>query len=232
MKSLFKKNKPQSEISVETDVYESMKKSSWKSITTNVLLTIITLYSISQVFITYRENMNHALVIDENGKVHSPEWLKRSENIQVEVAQNIELWVQRFFNYDYIQLSNSLSKEEEKRRNSKLELAAWMIDDKIFTRLKKTYLDQWSAVIRNSLTQEATIIPGTLKVSKEEPYQFQAELLIKTTAGNASNYYKRQIAGKVRVLPSRDYPKNPHGLLITSYKESKRKILKDYDPTK
>ena len=225
--ALFSKEKPENN-NVEIDVYKSLKTNQLITWGLLALSSIVTISAFVFSYSTYSYQMNNVLILNEKGENVPMTWIARRDNIDVELKQNVNVWVDRFYNYDYIELGKAFSKDEEIKSHSKLELASWMITEVLFTKYKKVYNTWWNDVTRNNIRQEASIIPGTLQVTKEEPYTFKATLLIKVSKGEFKEFHEQQIAGKI-VLATRDYPRNPHGMLITNYKESSRKQLNDYE---
>lgn len=226
--SLFNSKLENSEIKAEISIYNTLRNN---QITLWAMIGFVGIISISAFIFSYNiysYQMNHTLILNEKGENVPLEWIERRTNIEVELKQNVSVWVHRFYNYDYMQISNAFSNDDAKKQSSKLELASWMIKGDLFTKYKKVYNQWWNDVTRNNITQTAEIEEGSLMVGNIEPYLFKANLLITVSKGEYKEYYRQPIAGKM-TLTSRDYPKNPHGFLIVAYKEGVREKLEDYE---
>lgn len=199
------------------NIYQSLKKN---FITTWLMVgacTIISLSSIVFAYKTYVYQMNHVLTLDPEGDVKPLEMVNRDKVIKIECLDHMSKWFGSYYTYD----QNNVDEQRER--------GLWYIDTDDGKKLEDFYKQKrwFDDVKKFNIKQTSELLPEevVLDVSKK-PYRFKAVALTSIRQGDELDYYKIYCTGVLKEV-SRDFPKNPHGLMIDNYEE-KKVLLKDY----
>jgi len=159
----------------------------------------------------YKKQLNTVLVLDANGEVIPFKWMQRDENIKVEIKDHLEKFHQFFYGYDAFNVDRNIEK------------ALWYGDKSVEQLYIKRKNDGWFSKVKlYGIKQEVVINPEDIQVmGNSEPYTFRVKVLLTITQDNATEKYTFETQGNI-VFVSRNYPLNPHGLLITNFLETNR----------
>lgn len=155
------------------------------------------------------------LAINSKGEVVPVEMKDRGtkENIKIEVADHLDKWFERFYNYDF----NNVRKQPLRGQ--------WLIAKEDFDFLKGHYASWHKELESKKLTQKAYQEIDSIDVTgTNEPYTFRSSAIVSVSNGYTEQKYRMKVTGEIITVEA-DYPKNPHGFLIIKYKENLTKIV-------
>ena len=159
----------------------------------------------------YSKQLNTVLVLDTDGEVIPMKWMQRDENIKVEIKDHLEKFHTYFYQYDAYNVEKSLEK------------ALWFGDNSIEQLYIKRKNDGWyTRVSSYGINQTIEILPENIEIEgNNEPYSFRVKAKLSIAQDDQTVRYSFETTGLI-ILVSRNYPLNPHGLLITRFAENNR----------
>jgi hypothetical protein len=157
----------------------------------------------------YAKQLNTVLVLDTNGEVIPMKWMLRDENIKVEIKDHLEKFHTYFYQYDAFDVEKSL------------ERALWFGDNSIEQLYIKRKNDGWYTKVSSyGIKQTIDILPENIEIlGNNEPYSFRVKAGLSITQDDQTVRYSFETTGLI-IFVSRNYPLNPHGLLITRFAEN------------
>lgn len=170
--------------------------------------------SMIQVRKAYKELLNKAFVVNSDGSVVPISLVDQRENLEVEARAHLELF-HRYF-YD---LSTS-------NYEAHLEKALWLGNSSVDETYRQKKADGvYNRLLQYSLVQRVTSIQSELDLSAA-PFAFRTIVHFEVNRGSITDKYELITTGHL-VRVDRNFPKNPHGLLITDFFENSLKKLQD-----
>ncbi len=163
----------------------------------------------------YSKQLNTVLVLDTDGEVIPMKWMQRDENIKIEIKDHLEKFHTYFYQYDAFNVDKSLEK------------ALWFGDNSIEQLYIKRKNDGWyTRVSSYGINQTIEILPENIEIEgNNEPYSFRIKANLSITQDDQTVRYSFETTGLI-IFVSRNYPLNPHGLLITRFAENNRNEIK------
>lgn len=203
----------------EKDIYKALRRN------TTVVWGLVLAFIVSMIimcvlmFRVYSYNMNHTLTLDKNGDVLPLTWIERDESIKIEMKHHIEMFLGYFYNYD--------------RNNwkSQLDKALWLGDESIEKLFLNRESEGWfNEVNQLGISQQIVFSTDSIKIyGNKEPFEFSVWATLILKYGPEKKYYHFTPSGYI-LLVNRNYPYNPHGLLITKYAErNKTEFVPSYE---
>jgi hypothetical protein len=184
----------------------------WGLVVAFIVSSAIFAYSLSDL---YTKQLNTVLVLDTDGEVIPMKWMQRDENIKVEIKDHLEKFHTYFYQYDAYNVEKSLEK------------ALWFGDNSIEQLYIKRKNDGWyTRVSSYGIKQKIEILPENIEIEgNSEPYSFRVKAVLSITQDDQTIRYSFETTGLI-IFVSRNYPLNPHGLLITRFAENNRVEIK------
>ncbi len=163
----------------------------------------------------YSKQLSTVLVLDIDGEVIPMKWMQRDENIKVEIMDHLEKFHMYFYQYDAFNVEKSLEK------------ALWFGDNSIEQLYIKRKNDGWYTKVSSyGIKQTIEILPENIEIlGNKEPYSFRVKAGLSITQDDQTVRYSFETTGLI-IFVSRNYPLNPHGLLITRFAENNRVEIK------
>lgn len=199
-------------------------KSTYKNIT-NILrlnrfivLAVVSLCLVSSglslgLLYHYQEKLlNSAFAIQSDGAVLPLELVDQRENREVEALAHIDRFHRLFYGIDGTNY------------RARLEKALWLGDASVDAVYRQKRLDAvYNRLLQFSLRQEVVQVDIELNLDKE-PYGFRARTVFEVNRGTVTDRYRLDTSGEL-VTVDRNFPHNPHGLLITNFFEDSLRQL-------
>jgi hypothetical protein len=184
----------------------------WGLLIAFVCSSVIFAFSLNNL---YAKQLNTVLVLDSNGEVIPMKWMQRDENIKVEIKDHLEKFHTYFYQYDAFNVEKSLEK------------ALWFGDNSIEQLYIKRKNDGWYTKVSSyGIKQTIEILPENIEIQgNNEPYSFRVKAILSITQDDQTVRYSFETTGLI-IFVSRNYPLNPHGLLITRFAENNRIEIK------
>jgi len=161
----------------------------------------------------YQEKLlNSAFAIGANGTVVPLKLVDQKDKREVEALAHIDRFHRLFYGIDGTDY------------RSHLEKALWLGDATVDAIYRQKKLDGvYNRLVQFSLRQQIDQVDIELDLNSE-PYGFQARTLFEVHRGTVTDRYQLDTSGKL-ITVDRNFPHNPHGLLIIDfYEDSLRKL--------
>ena len=170
--------------------------------------------SILMVVKVHNESLNNAFVINGEGNVIPLKMVSQNENREVEALAHLELFHRYFYE---LNASNY-------ERN--IEKALWLCNSTVDALYRQKKADGfYNRLLQYSLVQKVILIESGLNLEKE-PYTFRTKVVFEINRGTVTDTYVLITTGKL-IHVERNFPHNPHGLLITDFFEDSLQKLSD-----
>lgn len=194
------------------NIYNILKLNRFIVLTVVIGGLLTSLVSVTVVMKLYKETMDNAFVVNTEGQVIPLKLVSQNENLEVELLAHLEL----FHNYFYdIDASNY-------ERN--LEKALWLGNSSVDALYRQKKADGvYNRLLQYSLVQKVLHIESNVDLQKE-PYQFETITVFEINRGTVVDTYELTTTGNI-IQVDRNFPNNPHGLLITNFFENTLKRI-------
>ena len=159
------------------------------------------------IYKIYQSSVNSAFAIGTDGSVIPLKWVTQRENIEVEALSHLELFHSYFYNIDASNYKKNLEKALLLGNSSVDNVYRQKKADGVYNRL-----------LQYSLVEKVISIDSKIDIQKE-PYEFRTITIFEINRGTVTDRYELTTTGNL-ISVDRNYPKNPHGLLITNYFEN------------
>ncbi len=182
------------------------------AVISTVLTSVIT-YKI------YQSSVNSAFAIGTDGSMIPLKWVTQKENFEVEALSHLKLFHSYFYNIDASNYEKNLEK------------ALWLGNSSVDNVYRQKKADGvYNRLLQYSLVQKVISIDSKIDIQKE-PYRFKTITIFEINRGTIIDRYELTTSGNL-ILVDRNYPNNPHGLLITNYFENTlKKVEQPTDKT-
>lgn len=161
----------------------------------------------------YQEKLlNSAFAIQNDGSVLPLVLVDQRENRKVEALSHIERFHRLFYGIDGTNY------------RKRLEKALWLGDASVDAVYRQKRSDGvYNRLLQFSLRQDVVQLDIELNLD-QEPYAFRARTVFEVNRGTVTDHYQLDTSGEL-VIVDRNFPHNPHGLLITNFfEDSLRKL--------
>lgn len=172
-----------------------------------VIITVVSLlFAFRSASTIVNESRKYLYAINTQGDIIPMEWVNRRENIEIELKSHLQYFVKSFYGLNL--------QKWEKNINKALYLGDF---EKVHTnRLNEGYYNKF---IQFDVRQEAELYPENIEVTTSgEPFHFRILIVVKESYRNETRTFNIFAKGTIK-LTDRNFPWNPHGLLIENYLE-------------
>ena len=169
-------------------------------------------FSLWIAFTTHKNVLNSAFAINTDGSIIPLKLVAQKENFKVEALAHLELFHQYFYNID---ASNY-------QRN--LEKALWLGNSTVDNLYRQKKADGvYNRLLQYSLVQKVISIDSKL-TENNDSYSFTTTTIFEINRGTIIDTYELISTGNL-IIVDRNFPNNPHGLLITDFFENTLKKI-------
>ena len=194
------------------NIYKVLRTNRFIVLTSVICSAVVCIISVVMVIKLHRESQNNAFVINEEGSIIPLKLVKQRENLKVEALAHLELFHRYFYGLNANNYKNNIEKSLWLGNSSVSDLYQQKQADGVFNRL-----------LQYSLIQKVISIDSQVDL-QNQPYQFSTTTIFEINRGSVTDRYELKTAGQLLQV-DRNFPHNPHGLLITDFFEnSLRKI--------
>jgi len=158
------------------------------------------------VYSSYQKFASSAFAISTTGEVIPLRLTTEREHLEVEALAHLDLFHRYFYNIDASNYTKNLDK------------ALWLGNssvDQVYQQKRADGL--YNRLIQYSLVQRVLQIDSQIDLDAT-PIQFKTTLTFEINRGSVTDTYQLQTTGNL-ISVARNFPNNPHGLLITNYFE-------------
>ncbi|AEM71638.1 conserved protein found in conjugate transposon [Allomuricauda ruestringensis DSM 13258] len=184
-----------------------------------IMTGLVCIISVTLVVKIHRQTLDSAFVVSSEGNVIPLKLAAQRENLEVEALAHLE----QFHNWFYGVEANSYEKNMEK--------ALWLGNASVDAVYRQKKADGfYNRLLQYSLVQQVERIDSQIDMTKE-PYAFQTRTMIRINRGTVTDTYELITSGHL-IRVERNFPHNPHGLLITDFFENSLRKIEDYETAK
>jgi hypothetical protein len=159
-----------------------------------------------------KKALNSAFAVNTNGEVIPLKLVSQKENFKVEALAHLALFHNYFYNIDASNYEKNLEK------------ALWLGNSSVDNLYRQKKADGvYNRLIQYSLVQKILSVNSELE-EQEEKYSFKTTTIFEINRGSVIDTYELVSTGNL-ITVDRNFPNNPHGLLITNYFENILKKL-------
>jgi hypothetical protein len=179
-----------------------------------VCALISSTFSVWMAFNTNRTALNSAFAINTDGSIIPLKLVTQKENFKVEALSHLELFQTYFYNIDASNYERNLEK------------ALWLGNSSVDNLYRQKKADGvYNRLLQYSLVQKVLSIDSRI-IENNGSYGFTTSTIFEINRGSIIDTYELVSTGNI-VIVDRNFPNNPHGLLITNYFENTLKKLSD-----
>lgn len=194
------------------NIYNVLKLNRFIVLAVVVFAFLASTFSVWMAFTTHKSALKSAFAINTDGSIIPLKLVTQKENFRVEALAHLELFHTYFYNID----------ESNYERN--LEKALWLGNSSIDNLYRQKKADGvYNRLLQYSLVQKVLSIDSRI-IENNGSYSFNTTTIFEINRGSIIDTYELVSTGNL-ILVNRNFPNNPHGLLITDYFENTLKKL-------
>tara|TARA_R110000868_G_scaffold111854_1_gene301694 strand:+ start:12958 stop:13575 length:618 start_codon:yes stop_codon:yes gene_type:complete len=194
------------------DIYAVLKINRLIVLSSVFFATASSLFSIWMVYKINAKAMNSAFAVNTDGTIIPLKLVAQKESFDVEALAHIELFHRYFYNIDASNFEKNLEK------------ALWLGNSSVDNLYRQKKSDGvYNRLLQYSLVQKVVRIDTQIE-EKEGAYSFKTVTVFEINRGSILDTYELITTGNL-ISVNRNFPNNPHGLLITEYYEKSLKKL-------
>jgi len=194
------------------NIVQVLRLNRWVVLSVVIVSGLVCSASIMVVAKIHRNSMDHAFVVNGEGEVIPLQWVAQRHHLEVEALAHLEHFHQWFYGVD----------AGSYERN--MERALWLGNATVAEVFQQKKADGfYNRLLQYSLVQKVERIDTKIDMGKES-LGFRTRTVLQIHRGSATDTYELVTSGHLMQV-ERNFPHNPHGLLITDFFEnSLRKI--------
>ncbi|MEM6813078.1 MAG: conjugal transfer protein TraK [Bacteroidota bacterium] len=196
------------------NIYSVLKLNRFIVLAVVVCSLLSSSFSIWMAFQTKKDALNSAFAINTDGSIIPLKLVTQKENFQVEALAHLELFHTYFYNIDASNYERNLKK------------ALWLGNSSVDNLYRQKKADGvYNRLLQYSLVQKVLSIESQVE-QQNGTYVFRTITIFEINRGSVIDTYELVSSGNL-ILVDRNFPNNPHGLLITNYFENTLKKIND-----
>ena len=169
--------------------------------------TVTCVVAILSVLKLHGDTMDNAFMVNTEGNVIPLKLVSQRENLGVEALSHLELFHTYFYNIDASNYEKNLKK------------ALWLGNSSVDNLYRQKKADGvYNRLLQYSLVQKVLRIDSQIE-ENNGTYNFRTVTLFEINRGSIIDTYELVSTGNL-ITVDRNFPNNPHGLLITGYSEN------------
>jgi hypothetical protein len=174
-------------------------------------------FSLWMAFNTNKNALNSAFAINTDGSIIPLKLVTQKENFKVEALAHLDLFHNYFYNIDASNYERNVEK------------ALWLGNSSVDNLYRQKKADGvYNRLLQYSLIEKVVSIDSKI-LENNGSYSFTTTTIFEINRGTIIDRYELVSTGNL-IIVDRNFPNNPHGLLITNYFENTLKILTDESP--
>ncbi|RPG30141.1 MAG: conjugal transfer protein TraK [Muricauda sp. TMED12] len=200
------------------NIVHVLRLNRWVVLSVVVIAGLVCLVSVLLVAKMYRESLNHAFMVSREGEVIPLVWKHQQQNLEVEALAHLEQFHNWFYGVDAGSYENHMEK------------VLWLGDASVAEVYRQKKADGfYNRLLQYSLVQQVERIDSKI-VMGEEYMEFQTRTHLQIRRGSVLDTYELVTSGHL-IQVERNFPHNPHGLLITDFFENTLRKIETYEST-
>ena len=196
------------------NIYNVLKLNRFIVLAVVVCALLSSSFSVWMAFTTNKNAMNSAFAINTDGSIIPLKLVNQKENFKVEALAHLELFNNYFYNIDASNYEKNLKK------------ALWLGNSSVDNLYRQKKADGvYNRLLQYSLVQKVLSIESQI-TENNGSYGFTSTTIFEINRGTIIDTYELVSTGNL-IMVDRNFPNNPHGLLITNYFENTLKKMND-----
>lgn len=196
------------------DIYQVLKLNRLIVLAVIIMAFISSTLSLYHATSAQKALLNKTFVVDSQGTILPLRIADQSEYLQVEALAHLETFHRYFYEL------NTSNFEEH------LQKALWLADESVDQVYRQKQMEGvYNRLLQYALVQKVTQIKSSLDMTTA-PYKFMTTVYFEITRGDLTDHYQLETSGEL-IRVERQFPKNPHGFLVTDFFENNLKKLPD-----
>tara|TARA_R110000765_G_scaffold27595_3_gene66854 strand:+ start:653 stop:1267 length:615 start_codon:yes stop_codon:yes gene_type:complete len=196
------------------NIYNVLKLNRFIVLAVVVCALLSSTFSVWMVFNTNQKALNSAFAINTDGNIIPLKLVTQKENFRVEALAHLDLFHNYFYNIDASNYERNLEK------------ALWLGNSSVDNLYRQKKADGvYNRLLQYSLVQKVLSIDSRI-TENNGSYSFTTTTIFEINRGSIIDTYELVSTGNL-IMVDRNFPNNPHGLLITNYFEKTLKKLND-----
>ncbi len=196
------------------DIYKVLKLNRFIVLAVVIFAFLSSSIALWTAFSANKKVLNSAFAITTDGSIIPLKLVTQKENFKVEALAHLELFHTYFYNIDASNYDKNLEK------------ALWLGNSSVDNLYRQKKSDGvYNRLLQYSLVQEVLSIDSKID-EKNGSYAFRTVTIFEINRGSIVDTYELVSTGNL-IMVDRNFPNNPHGLLITNYFENTLKKLND-----
>jgi len=199
------------------NIYNVLKLNRFIVLAVVICALLSSSFSLWMAFTTNKNAMNSAFAINTDGSIIPLKLVNQKENFKVEALAHLDLFHNYFYNIDASNYEKNLKK------------ALWLGNSSVDNLYRQKKADGvYNRLLQYSLVQKVLSIDSQI-TENDGSYGFKTITIFEINRGTIVDTYELVSTGNL-IMVDRNFPNNPHGLLITNYFENTLKKLNDESP--
>lgn len=171
-------------------------------------------YAVWTVFRVHKQAQDKAFAVNTDGTVIPLAYKDQKDNLEVEALAHLKLFHTYFYDLNAGTYKDNLDK------------ALWLANSSVDDLYKQKKTDGlYNRLLQYGLVQQVTGIESTL-TEENGTYSFETQTEFEIKRGSTVDTYRQKTTGKLMSV-ARNFPHNPHGLLITDFYEATLQKIND-----
>ena len=196
------------------NIYAVLKLNRFIVLTVVIFAMLSSTFSLWMTFKTNKEALNSAFAINTDGSIIPLKLVTQKENFKVEALAHLDLFHNYFYNIDASNYERNLEK------------ALWLGNSSVDNLYRQKKADGvYNRLLQYSLVQKVLSIDSQIE-EQNGTYVFRTVTIFEINRGSIIDTYELVSSGHL-IPVDRNFPNNPHGLLITDYFENTLKKIND-----
>lgn len=196
------------------NIYTVLKLNRFIVLALIVCTLLSNIFALWMAFSTHKKALNNAFAINTDGSIIPLKLVTQKENFKVEALAHLQLFHNYFYNIDASNYEKNLEK------------ALWLGNSTVDNLYRQKKADGvYNRLLQYSLVQKVLSIDSKIE-EKNGDYIFRTVTVFEINRGSIIDTYQLVSTGNL-ITVDRNFPNNPHGLLITDYFEKSLKKLND-----
>lgn len=194
------------------NIYAILKLNRFIVLAVIVCALLSSTFAVWMAFTTNKKALNSAFAINTDGSIIPLKLVTQKENFKVEALAHLELFHNYFYNIDASNYEKNLKK------------ALWLGNSSVDNLYRQKKADGvYNRLLQYSLVQKVINIDSQVE-EQNGTYVFRTVTVFEINRGSIVDTYELISTGNLLTV-DRNFPNNPHGLLITNYFEKTLKKI-------
>tara|TARA_R110002060_G_scaffold24821_2_gene33755 strand:+ start:1573 stop:2187 length:615 start_codon:yes stop_codon:yes gene_type:complete len=196
------------------NIYAVLKLNRFIVLAVVIFAMLSSTLSLWMAFKTNKEALNSAFAINTDGSIIPLKLVTQKENFRVEALAHLDLFHNYFYNIDASNYERNLEK------------ALWLGNSSVDNLYRQKKADGvYNRLLQYSLVEKVVSIDSEISENNGS-YSFTTTTIFEINRGTIIDRYELVSTGNL-IMVDRNFPNNPHGLLITDYFENTLKKIND-----